>query len=324
MRAVALYRYQIPLEAGVVLRHQRLTARQGLLIQLRDQRGEGWGEIAPLPEFSVETPAQAEQACRAWLAAWRAGSHPAESDLPSVAFGISCALAELDGTLPTAGEYRTALLCSGDPDELFQRLRQLPQPLAKMKVGLYEAVRDGMQANLLLEALPNLTLRLDANRSWSLEKALQFARYVSPELRGRIAFIEEPCRNMAESLAFAQQTSIAVAWDESLREGPLAAAPGVSAVVIKPTLTGSIQRVQQQVAWAKSQGLTPVISSALESSLGLTQLARLAHWLTPGIIPGLDTLQLMQQQLMRRWPGSALPVAVPVTDREVLTCLWQH
>lgn len=35
---------------------------------------------------------------------------------PAVVFGISCALAELNGTPPAAGEYRTALLCSGDPD----------------------------------------------------------------------------------------------------------------------------------------------------------------------------------------------------------------
>lgn len=97
-----------------------------------------------------------------------------------------------------------------------------------------------MPANLLLEALPGLTLWRDANHSWSLGKALQFARYVSLDLRGRIACIEAPCRNMAESLAFAQQTSIAIVWDESLCEGPLVAAPGVSAVVIKPTLTGSI------------------------------------------------------------------------------------
>ncbi len=324
MRSAALYRYQIAMEAGVVLRHQRVKARYGLLVHLSDAEGEGWGEIAPLPEFSRETLEQAEQAARAWLIEWCRHAQPAESPLPSVAFGLSCALAEKAGSLPAAGEYRSALLCSGDPDELFQRLRQYDRPLAKMKVGLYEAVRDGMQVNLLLEAFPTLTLRLDANRSWSLEKALQFARYVSPELRGRIAFIEEPCRDSGESLAFAQRTAIAIGWDESLREGPMLAAPGVSAVVIKPMLTGSLQRVQHQVAQAQALGLTAVIGSALESSLGLTQLARLAHWLTPDVVPGLDTLQLMRQQLVRRWPGSDLPLVDLTTQPESLTCLWQR
>ncbi|ENO7048511.1 o-succinylbenzoate synthase, partial [Escherichia coli] len=40
----------------------------------------------------------------------------------------------------------------------------------------------------------------------------------------------------------------------------------------------------------------------------LTQLARIAAWLTPDTIPGLDTLDLMQAQQVRRWPGSTLPV----------------
>lgn len=47
-------------------------------------------------------------------------------------------------------------------------------------------------------------------------------------------------------------------------------------MVIKPTLTGSLQKVQQQVAAAHALGLSVVISSSIESSLGLTQLARIA------------------------------------------------
>ncbi|MEJ4044939.1 o-succinylbenzoate synthase [Erwinia sp. SLM-02] len=322
MRSATLFSYQLALDAGVILRDRRLKTREGMLVKLIDDSSEGWGEIAPLPQFSVETPEHARHEAVRWLARWCAGEQPPESPLPSVAFGISCALAELEGRLPAEGNLRSALLCSGDPDALFERLRNQPAPLAKMKVGLYEAVRDGMQVNLLLEALPNLTLRLDANRSWTLERALKFARYVTTELRGRIAYLEEPCRTVAESLAFARQTGIAVAWDESLREDTtlLSAQQGVRAVVIKPTLTGSIQKVQRQVAAAQRLGLTPVIGSALESSLGLTQLARLAQWLTPDSVPGLDTLQLMQQQLLRRWPGSSLPVS----GMEGLQCLWQQ
>lgn len=322
MRRAALYGYQVAMDAGVILRHQRLKMRQGLLVKLSDGQNEGWGEIAPLPLFSQETPEQAQQQATDWLTRWCEGEQPAESALPSVAFGISCALAELANRLPVEGEYRRVQLCSGDPDELFQRLRQLPQPLAKMKVGLFEAVRDGMQVNLLLEALPNLTLRLDANRSWTLDKALSFARYISPALRSRIAFIEEPCRDQQQSLAFAAATGINIAWDETLREDAeaLSAAPGVVAVVIKPTLTGSIECVRQQVERAQAQGLAAVIGSSLESSMGLTQLARLARWLTPGVLPGLDTLQLMQHQLLRAWPGSILPVE----DKESLLCLWQQ
>ncbi|GHM19618.1 hypothetical protein ECZU43_36760 [Escherichia coli] len=83
---------------------------------------------------------------------------------------------------------------------------------------------------------------------------------------------------------------------------------GVRAVVIKPTLTGSPEKVREQVKAAHALGLTAVISSSIESSLGLMQLARIAARLTPDTIPGLDTLDLMQVQQVRRWPGSPLPL----------------
>ncbi|WP_438918819.1 o-succinylbenzoate synthase [Kosakonia cowanii] len=310
MRQAQIYRWQIPLDAGVVLRERRLKSRDGLFIQLQENGGEGWGEITPLPGFSVETLDEVQPAVIAWVQAWRDGASPALPSQPSAAFGLSCALAELAGELPQPADYRAAMLCTGDPDELFAALAALPgEKLAKVKVGLYEAVRDGMVVNLLLESIPDLRLRLDANRAWTPLKACQFAKYVAPANRSRITFLEEPCQSREASLAFAKETGIAIAWDESLREADFTFTPqpGVSAVVIKPTLTGSLQKVAQQVAAAHALGLTAVISSSLESSLGLTQLARIAAWLTPGIVPGLDTLQLMSAQLIRRWPGSELP-----------------
>lgn len=320
MRQAQIYRWQIPLDAGVVLRERRLKTRDGLFIQLQENGGEGWGEITPLPGFSVETLDEVLPAVMAWVQAWRDGASPALPSQPSAAFGLSCALAELVGALPQPADYRAAMLCTGDPDELFAALGALPgEKLAKVKVGLYEAVRDGMVVNLLLESIPDLRLRLDANRAWTPLKARQFAKYVAPANRSRIAFLEEPCQSREASLAFAEETGIAIAWDESLREADFTFTPqpGVSAVVIKPTLTGSLQKVAQQVAAAHALGLTAVISSSLESSLGLTQLARIAAWLTPGTVPGLDTLQLMTAQLVRRWPGSELP-CIAAADLDAL------
>lgn len=310
MRRAEVWRYQIPMDAGVVLRNQRLKQREGLLVRLTHDERIGWGEIAPLPGFSDENLAETQMALLDWLDKWQAAQEVTLPDLPSLAFGLSCALAELTGVLPQTGEYRTAPLCTGDPDELILALAAMPgEKIAKVKIGEYEAVRDGMVVNLLLEAVPDLRLRLDTNRRWTPLKARQFAKYVDPAYRARIAFIEEPCQTPEQSLAFSLETGIAIAWDESLREADFVfqPQPGVVAVVIKPSLTGSLETVRQQVAAAHQQGLKAVISSSLESSLGLTQLARIAAWLTPGVIPGLDTLDLMQAQVIRSWPGSPLP-----------------
>ncbi|HGW5056803.1 TPA: o-succinylbenzoate synthase [Citrobacter koseri] len=309
MRSAQVYRWQIPMDAGVVLRDRRLKTRDGLYVRLCDGEREGWGEISPLPGFSQETLEEAQAALLDWVNGWLQGQSTLP-EVPSVAFGVSCALAEAAGTLPEAADYRAAPLCTGDPDDLVLQLADmLGEKVAKIKVGLYEAVRDGMVVNLLLEAVPDLHLRLDANRAWTPLKAQQFAKYVNPDYRARIAFLEEPCKTRDDSRAFARETGIAIAWDESLREDDFvfAAEAGVSAVVIKPTLTGSLEKVREQVQAAHTLGLTAVISSSIESSLGLTQLARIAAWLTPQTIPGLDTLSLMQTQQVRRWPGSALP-----------------
>lgn len=309
MRSAQVYRWQIPMDAGVILRDRRLKTRDGLYVCLCDGEREGWGEISPLPGFSQESWEEAQTELLAWVKGWLQGDDSLPQ-LPSVAFGVSCALAELAGVLPQDADYRAAPLCTGDPDDLVLQLADMPgEKVAKIKVGLYEAVRDGMVANLLLEAIPELHLRLDANRAWTPLKAQQFAKYVNPEYRERIAFLEEPCKTRDDSRAFARETGIAIAWDESLREADFTfeAEEGVKAVVIKPTLTGSLDKVREQVAAAHALGLTAVISSSIESSLGLTQLARIAAWLTPQTIPGLDTLSLMQCQQVRTWPGSTLP-----------------
>src|SRR5476649_1473476 len=327
MRRATVYRYSLPMEAGVVLRNQRLKTRDGLLVSLWQDEKTGWGEIAPLPGFSAEDVTQAQEAVKHGLSQWMQGASltavaSAFSALPSVAFGLSCADAELRGELPDVLSTRCAPLCHGDPNELYARLGALPgDKLAKVKVGLYEAVGDGLNVSMLLEALPDLRLRLDANRSWTPAKAEAFARYVSPGLRSRIAFIEEPCQTREQSREFSRSSGIAIAWDESVREAgfEIHAEAGLAAIIIKPTLTGSLTRCRELIAKAHRAGLDAVISSSIESSLGLTQLARLAAGLTPDTTPGLDTLDLMQSQLVRPWPGSSLPMM----DESQLEILWQ-
>lgn len=160
-----------------------------------------------------------------------------------------------------------------------------------------------MLVNLFLESMPDLTLRLDANRAWTPAKALKFAQYVAPSLRSRIAFLEEPCQSPSESIAFSIDTGIAIAWDETLQEAvrdadfALENLLGVKTIVIKPTLIGSVYRVEALIEKAKALGLQAVISSSLESSLGLNQLSRLAHKLLPNEVPGLDTMGLFRAQL---------------------------
>ncbi|VDZ77820.1 O-succinylbenzoate-CoA synthase [Salmonella bongori] len=100
----------------MVLRDRRLKTRDGLYVCLRDGEREGWGEISPLPGFSQETREEAQTTLLAWVSDWLQGNDTLP-EMPSVAFGASCALAELTGVLPEAADYRVAPLCTGDPDD---------------------------------------------------------------------------------------------------------------------------------------------------------------------------------------------------------------
>lgn len=320
MRSARLYRYQLPMDSGIILRDKTLHVREGWIVELRDGDSLGRGEIAPLPGFSIEDAVQAGQQARQLMAAWLKDgefnnplSH--SSVYPSVAFGLSMALFDLTSGLPQTGNFSSALLAGADPDVLVARLTQIPgdakgRKLAKVKIGIAAPEHEGRQISRLLSRFPELSLRLDANRRWSLQQAQLFADAIEPQCRVRIAFLEEPCQQPLDSLHFAAITGIAIAWDETVRDPGfiVKGESGIAAVIIKPTLVGSVNRCVELIQQAKQQGMTAVISSSLESSLGLNQLARLAHWQTPGIVPGLDTVNLFRQQLETPWPDSSIPL----------------
>ncbi|MDR1529836.1 MAG: o-succinylbenzoate synthase [Burkholderiales bacterium] len=310
MRHATIFRYSIPFSGGAVLRDAQPKTRDGLILRLTEDRREGWGEAAPLPKFSRESLAQAETDLRNAAQRWLEYAAPPEDSCPSAAFASSCAQAELDGVLPEARATRGALLCDGDLDTFIARLRASSNiALAKLKIGRDTPEREGERINLLLSMFPYLRLRLDANRVFTLDEARRFAQKIALPFRARIDFIEEPCVDSLTSLAFAQETAIAIAWDESARETGFVvqAVSGVAAIVVKPTLTGSIAHCRALCDAARRQKLSAVISSSIESTLGLTQLARLAAWLTPETPHGLDTAHLLGTQVLRRWRDCETP-----------------
>lgn len=310
MRQANLYRYAFPIQSGIILRTQALNMREGLIVHLKQNSLEGWGEIAPLPSFSHEILAEAQQQTEQWLDCWLAGQMPDFSDYaPSVACGLSFALAELCQTLGEKGNYRTALLCDGNQSLWQSKSANVLQPkVAKLKIGRGQPSEEGMKVAHFLATNPDVKLRLDANRAWSLLQAVEFAEKITKPLRAQIAFIEEPCHTATLSVEFARRTNIAIAWDEALREGDFSfESPHLAAIVIKPMLTGSIEKCLSLIEQAEKRGLSVVISSSLESSLALTQFARLAEQYTPNETPGLDTLGIMPTQLLRQWKNSDLP-----------------
>lgn len=318
MRRASLFHYRLPLAESLILRDRPCTEKEGWIIALYEGDQQGWGEISPLPGFSQESGEQAVTQLRVWLHHWLAGALPDMTCSPSVAFGTSMALMELRGALNATSQSMSVPLYHGDM-VAFQQTRQAVgnPPIAKLKIARTSPTEEGKMVEQLLTHCPGLRVRLDANRAWSLAQAEQFAAQLSPNSRAQIAFIEEPCHTPELSRQFAVQQQIGIAWDESVREPGfvLSAEPYLRAIVLKPSLMGAVEYSLGLIEQAVQFGLESVISSSLESSLGLSQLARLAQQFTPDIPAGLDTLSLFPCQLFRTHANSTLPLCVAPDGR---------
>lgn len=328
-----LFRFTLPLARPLTVKDAKLTERSGLVIELTDEYGHtGLSEASPLPGLSAENRTAAESQLQALRRALRGTEIPENLEelsggfahwleqynlAPSVRFGFETAVLNLIANshqLPLrrliSDRSRDSILIngllSGSPNEILTRaekFRQEGYKAIKLKVGrgsLHEDIQ--LTREVRRRIGDDVALRLDANRSWSIEDTLIFARGVSD---CNIDYIEEPVYNysMLVSMCNKGGLPLSVAVDESLREltpESLTPLPNLKAIVLKPTVLG-FERSMQFGRKATSMGITPVVSSAFETSLGLTALAELAACLNTTDVPvGLDTLDWFTQGLLKR------------------------
>ena len=320
LAVIESYPYALPLARPLPGAPAEQLERAGILIRLRSEAGaEGWGDVAPLPSFSRETLAAA---CAQLFSlrpalvdtlpvfkrqtSWQSALlHPLSAwDLfPSVRFGLEsavCNLAAAEWGTPwrlhlaksALAKVQLNALLTGAREDILRGVRSYVErgySSLKIKVG-HHPVSDKIATVRQVSSLlpPGVTLRLDANRAWSLAVALEFAHGVR---NCPIDYIEEPLREVAEMQAFIRGSALPAALDESLDLLGAGALPqGLRAIVIKPTLRGGFSGALRWAKTARQSGVAPVISSAFESAIGLRALAELASVIhDPGVAAGLDT-----------------------------------
>lgn len=99
--------------------------------------------------------------------------------------------------------------------------------------------------------------------------------------------MQEPVEFPKDIPRFCKESGIPVALDESVDEDTSSsyemleriASEGVVAVVIKPGRVGGFERSASIASWAHSRGMVAVISSAFESSVGLSAYAHFAAYI---------------------------------------------
>ncbi len=303
----AVYRYQLPLQPGLRLAHGLLKQREGLLLQFATPTGFCWGEAAPLPSFSRETWQQALAA----LQRWQTG----QLDFHQLPASVQFALEMGQRPWPTTTAIDAAVLVTPGNAE---RLNNLPAgSTVKLKLGQQSIADDVHWFQQLRNLRPDCLLRLDCNRQWKLSQAIEFAESVGCPMG--VEFIEEPCQSAAESCLFAAQTDWPLAWDESLLVSEFPdACPQLVALVLKPMLLGSFQRMSQLADFASQHQLKVIISGCFESNLSQGYLQFLARRWGAELIHGLDTLNYLAADLIVSRSSHQAPPLIHLPQLEKL------
>lgn len=326
---VDLYRYELPLTSPLHLTGHPMRTRCGLLIRVAAPGGAvGWGDAAPLPGFSEETLDEASSALRrvqsllrgvTFAATGRDGAWT-EVELPrdvpsSVRFAVESALVGLGADLtghsiprmltdaPRRSVSLNALVeASDDVEPDAKRVRDAGYRAVKLKVGRDDPTVEAVGVRVLHDVLgPGVAIRLDANRRWSVEEAVAFAEDTG---RVPIEYVEEPIADPTPDRLrrLADQTGLPLALDETtraIRPSELRSYRFVRAIILKPTLVGGVSGTAAFARQAAPYRITPVLSAAFESGVGLRMLVALAAALGDRDVPaGLDTYRRLSADVL--------------------------
>jgi len=255
----------------------------------------GWAEWSPFPEYPDEEAA-------IWLKAaieWAFGDLP-EPKLKTV---------KVNATLPAVENIEEALAPFG-------KFEVVKIKVAEKGQSIEDDFRRITRTNQLY---PEARIRLDANGAYTMDQALQMAHFlVDEELP--IEYLEQPVKTIAEmaelKLALAKFSELKIAADESVRKvsDPLAVALANAAdiLVLKAAPLGGITNA---IRIAKEAGLPVVVSSALETSVGLSMGAYLAAELNSPYASGLATAALLADDVTDH---SLTPVDGEIEVRRIL------
>ncbi|MFS0714189.1 o-succinylbenzoate synthase [Microbacterium sp. 2P01SA-2] len=240
-------------------RFRGVDVREALLLE----GPEGWTEFSPFTEYGDEEAA-------VWLAAalefgWEPTPSPARDRVA------------VNATVPAVAAERVAEVLSR-----YDGCRTVKVKVAERGQVLAD---DVARVRAVREALgPEGRVRIDANGAWNLDES-EHALHALAEFD--LEYAEQPCatvEELAELRRRVRYMGIPIAADESVRKAddPLAVARAGAAdlLVIKAQPLGGVRRALALVAEA---GLPAVVSSALDTSVGLSMGVALA-----AALPDLD------------------------------------
>ena len=208
---------------------------------------QGWGEFSPFLEYD-------DNECRPWLASAIEAATVARPALYRDAIAVNGIIPELN-----------------DKKEIESLMRTyVGVKTFKVKVG-HNLVEDIIRVARVFSNAPKAAIRIDVNGLWTVEEALTHL-YAYYEEIGPFQYVEQPCATVEElrELKSKIRIPLRIAADEIIRKAPdpfavdLTDAADVLMLKVQPL--GGIKR---SLEIANHHGLPVVVSSALESAIGI-------------------------------------------------------
>lgn len=269
-----------------------LTHREVLLFKGTKR----WAEFSPFIEYS-------DLEASNWL---HAALSFANEDLPQLhrtSIGINATLPAVE-----PDQVETVLNRFGEFSTVKIKVAEVGKPL----------IEDVLRVLKVANTFPDCKIRLDANGNFTPVQALELLTQIPLD---RLDYFEQPCASIDELVELRTALrhlglNVLIAADESIRKAsdPLEVARRGAAdiVMLKVQPLGGIE---PSIAIANATGLKVVVSSALETSIGLSQGAFLAAALPELEYDcGLGTLSLMESDISA---DPLVAVAGRLTPREV-------
>ena len=290
-----LRRFSVPMRT----RFRGVTVREGMLV-----RGDaGWGEFSPFLEYDARVAAP-------W---WRAALEAADGGWPEP----RRTRVPVNVTVPAVDPATAHAMVSGSGCTTAKvKVAEPGQDTADDEARL-EAVRDALG--------PTGRIRNDANGAWDVDAAVAAVGRLDTAAGG-LEYVEQPCATVEELAAVRRRTEVLVAADESIRRAVdpyrVRELEAADVAVLKVQPLGGVAAC---LRIAEDIGLPVVVSSALETSVGIAAGVALAAALPE--LPyacGLATVQLLTDDVARHPllpEGGSLPVVRPEVDEARLARL---
>jgi o-succinylbenzoate synthase len=323
IREIEATPFRIPFVRPFVIGGTSVEARTGVLIRLHGDNGRlGLGEAAPHPlageavlrEMMQSIAAAHEALCLPGpveldtlldrLAAMpepamRAGLEMACWDLAAQSAGVP--LAEVLGAMVRQRVPVNAIIDRLDPADAASAAREfVAQGFCCLKLKVGRDVKEDVARLAAVRAAvgPEVRLRIDANGVWTVEEAVEFL----PQLAAYgLDYIEQPVAGIADLAQVRRAVDVPVAADECVTHADtvrrLAALHAADVIVVKPALLG-LRAAAAAIQVAQASGLSVVVTSALDTSIGIAAALHLAATLPDPVLPcGLATASLLAGDL---------------------------